>query len=239
MKALIISGPTGSGKTDLALKLSQTLGFRIVNADAFQFYRELPILSNQPSDRGPFELLGHRSLQEPISAGQFAREAEGFLATPRIWVGTGLYLGAAFYGLDPDRRKGTPFQGKPRAEFQMIVLDPDRKELYDRLDRRVEDMMRLGALDEARRIHSMIESQTIAKTNPVLRAIGLKHLLLYIGGEMSQSEALRLWQRDTRRLAKRQWTWLRKFCAPAAPIRWIRDSRDPFLNEVCELFKSF
>jgi len=222
-KLLIISGPTGSGKTDLALKLSKDLDRRIVNADPFQFYNELRIIGNQP-DEGVdrFEFMGFRSVAEPINAGGFSKLANVFLKPDFIWVGTGLYLGASLYGLDEDRRKGTPFQGEAKVDYEMIVLDPDRQELYQRLNDRVDLMMKKGAETEAQKIFQLIERGCLESKNPILKAIGLQHLLKVIAKDWTLSAAIELWKRDTRRLAKRQWTWLRKFCPPSDKVTWKR-----------------
>jgi tRNA dimethylallyltransferase len=88
------------------------------------------------------------------------------------------------------------------------------------LDKRVDEMLIKGAVDEARRVLKMLEDGTVAQTNPVLKAIGLSHLLKHFTGTFTYEECIRLWKRDTRRLAKRQFTWLRKFCAPSPERVW-------------------
>ncbi len=221
----VISGPTGSGKTHLALRCAPLNSKKIVNADAFQIYQEIPILGAQPaaSHQGSFVMLSQRSIAEPISAGEFSRQTERYLNSDYLWVGTGLYLGAALYGLDPLGKKGTPFQGSPKVSYRMVVLDPPRAELYQALNERVDEMLKQGAIEEAQNVYRMIEAGRVPLSNPVLKAIGLKHLLQTIRGELTESEAIRIWKRDTRRLAKRQWTWLRKFCPPSSTVLWTQD----------------
>jgi len=87
----VLTGPTGVGKTQLALELSKVL----INTDPFQFYKEIPIISNQPHKKKSnplqeFHFLGDRSIAEPLSSGTFARLAQELFETPGIWVGTGL-----------------------------------------------------------------------------------------------------------------------------------------------------
>lgn len=226
MGVFAITGPTGSGKTDLAIEIAQRLSLPLFNADPFQFYRELPIIGNQPNNtRGQtIEWTGFRSIKDPMTAGDFARLAKSKLNQDSLWVGTGLYLGAALYGLDEDRRKGVPFQGKPLVDYRMIVVSPSRERLYARLNERVDEMLKAGALSEAQSIKKLLDESNALSNLPALKAIGLRHLLLALNGETSLERAIELWKRDTRRLAKRQWTWLRKFCAPKANCLWLEEA---------------
>lgn len=225
---LVMTGPTGSSKSKWAEEVRCDEWPTLFNADAFQFYQEIPVLSNQPdqNQRGHYKFLADLSLSRMRNAGDFAREAEPLLDAPGIWVGTGLYLGAALYGLDHTGIKGTPFQGAARRSMKMVVLDPPRKLLYERLDSRVDTMIERGAVAEAVKIRGMIEAGEIDPSHPVLKAIGLKHLLLVEQKELQFEDAVQLWKRDTRRLAKRQWTWLRKFCPPSSNCLWISESAE-------------
>ncbi len=217
----VISGPTGSGKTNWATSLAQRESCSLFNADAFQFYREIPVLSNQPADRERWKFMAFRSLNEPLNSGEFGRLSEPSLDHKGIWVGTGLYLGAALYGLDEDRKKGVPFQGPPKRTYRAVVFDPDRSRLYQLLDQRVDEMMEIGALEEGRQIAERVRCGEMIRSNPVLKAIGLKHLLGHFLDEVSLEVSVREWKRDTRRLAKRQWTWLRKFMPASSSCLWV------------------
>ncbi|MDB5037306.1 MAG: tRNA dimethylallyltransferase [Bacteriovoracaceae bacterium] len=222
----IISGPTGSGKTAVAERFQKP----IFSADAFQFYREIPILSNQTTSKSNVHFVADRSIKNPINAGDFSREAAPYLKSDGIWAGIGLYLGAALFGLDEDRKKGTPFQGEPRMPFRMVVLNPERKKLYSDLDHRVDQMCERGAVDEARRIYELKQKGEIESSNPVLKGIGLKHLLEHFDQQRNLNNTIILWKRDTRRLAKRQMTWLRKFCPPSPTCIWVDPAQMDFLT---------
>jgi tRNA dimethylallyltransferase len=110
--AVLIAGPTASGKSRAALAIARAFGGVIVNADAMQCYRELRILTARPSAADerqvPHRLYGHRSAAEPWSAGIFAGEAAAEIAAawqrralPVITGGTGLYLRVLETGLAP------------------------------------------------------------------------------------------------------------------------------------------
>jgi tRNA dimethylallyltransferase len=101
--AILIHGPTASGKTALAVALARELGGEIVNADAMQVYDDLRILSARPGpeDRGavPHHLFGHIDAADRYSAGRWVREAAAVIrdisdrgGVPIIAGGTGLYL---------------------------------------------------------------------------------------------------------------------------------------------------
>ena len=108
--AVLIAGPTASGKSALALALAEKLGGTIVNADSMQVYRDLRILTARPTPeeeaRVPHRLYGHVDAAEYYSVGRWCREVGtvlGELAVAgRVAIitgGTGLYLKALTSGL--------------------------------------------------------------------------------------------------------------------------------------------
>jgi len=108
--AVLIAGPTASGKSRAALELAQAIGGVIVNADSMQVYREPRILTARPSDADmravPHLLYGHVPAREPYSTGRYQSDAGHALAEVRaagrvpIFVGgTGLYFRALTEGL--------------------------------------------------------------------------------------------------------------------------------------------
>lgn len=238
----VITGPTGVGKSSVAERFARKFQFRICNTDLFQFYQELPILSDRRGSEGndmDYEFSGFRSLLEkPVTAGEFSRLSQTYVEKPNlIWVGTGLYLGAAMYGLDEKGVKGTPFQQPARQDYRMVVLDQERKKLYEKINQRVDRMVERGALAEAGTIYTLLQQKKIQEDHPALRAIGLQHLICYLRGQWSWELCLSRWKQDTRRLAKRQWTWLRKFCASSSRVQWI--SVDRGLDEVQSKVEDF
>jgi tRNA dimethylallyltransferase len=108
--AILIAGPTASGKSALALRLAEKLGGTIVNADSMQVYRDLRIITARPSPadeaRVPHRLYGHVDASENYSVGRWCRDVAEALAetaaqghVPILVGGTGLYFKALTRGL--------------------------------------------------------------------------------------------------------------------------------------------
>jgi tRNA dimethylallyltransferase len=108
--ALIVAGPTCSGKSALALTLARALGGTIINADAMQTYRDLRILTARPTPAEeaavPHRLYGTRSAATPGTAATWRGEALAAMAQaqaegrlPILCGGTGLYFAALTQGL--------------------------------------------------------------------------------------------------------------------------------------------
>ncbi len=108
---------------------------------------------------------------------------------------------------------GTPlsvFQQTPRKPLvtepvtKLTVL-PKRSDLYAACDKRATQMASSGAIDEVR---SLME-RNLDPLLPVMKALGVPEIISLLRGERDQAEAIELLQRNTRRFAKRQMTWLR------------------------------
>ncbi len=111
-KALLIAGPTASGKSAFALALARARGGVIINADSMQVYRELRILTARPTLAEealvPHRLYGHVAVTEPYSVARWLEEVSATLQTARaqglfpiVVGGTGLYFKALLEGLSP------------------------------------------------------------------------------------------------------------------------------------------
>jgi tRNA dimethylallyltransferase len=109
-RAVLIAGPTASGKSALALMLAEAVGGTIINADAMQVYRDLRILTARPLPREearvPHLLYGHVDAAENYSVGRWCVDAAAALAEverggrlPILAGGTGLYFKALTHGL--------------------------------------------------------------------------------------------------------------------------------------------
>ncbi|MEY4091411.1 MAG: tRNA ((37)-N6)-dimethylallyltransferase MiaA, partial [Pseudomonadota bacterium] len=110
MRALLIAGPTASGKTALALSLADQFGGAIINTDSMQVYRDLSIITARPTaeemDRAPHHLLGTVDAAENYSVARWLADALAALRSieaegrfPIFVGGTGLYFRALTQGL--------------------------------------------------------------------------------------------------------------------------------------------
>ena len=110
-RIVVLSGPTASGKTELAMELANEFCMEIVNADSMQVYRRFDIGTAKPSleERAtiPHHLIDVAEPEEPYNAGRYVEEASKAIAeiasrekTPLIVGGTGMYLRALMRGLD-------------------------------------------------------------------------------------------------------------------------------------------
>lgn len=109
---LVIAGPTASGKSALAARLARDCDGIVINADSMQVYRDLPILTAQPSESEqaavPHRLYGFLALDDVCSAERWAalarQEIDAAHASGKLPVlcgGTGLYLRALMQGFSP------------------------------------------------------------------------------------------------------------------------------------------
>jgi tRNA dimethylallyltransferase len=140
--ALVIGGPTASGKTALAVSIARTLGGAIVNGDAFQLYSGLPILTAQPSAAQqaevPHHLYGEISAGDSLDAASYERLARERIRAcweagypPVLVGGSGLYLRAILHGLAhglpaPDPELRARLEIRPLVELcaQLAEVDP-------------------------------------------------------------------------------------------------------------------
>ena len=278
-RAILIAGPTASGKSALAIGLAQKLGGVVINCDSMQVYRDLGVITARPSPAeealAPHRLFGHVDAACNYSAGLWMNDVRTMFteveATGRLPIfagGTGLYFKALTQGLsampavpeavrtkirqgaegrpapalhaelaarDPataarlrpsDRQRilraleVLEASGRPLALWQegaretpllriedcaALFLAPDRDALRLRIDGRFDAMLEAGALDEVRKLGA----RGLDPALPAMRAHGVPWLLRHIAGEIGLEEAADGGKADTRRYAKRQFTWFR------------------------------
>jgi len=91
------------------------------------------------------------------------------------------------------------------AEARTIVLEPDRAELYARINRRFDMMVAAGALEETR----ALLARGLASALPAMKAIGIREFAAHLAGTLSLEDAIARAKMESRRYAKRQGTWFR------------------------------
>ncbi len=118
----------------------------------------------------------------------------------------------------------------PPYQYRVVVLTRPRKELYARIEARVDAMLHSGLLDENRRL---LERGFRLNRNP-LRTIGYQEPFDHLSGEIDYNEMVRLLKRNSRRYAKRQLTWF----GHRAEYEWVDlsafDSTEGAANAILE-----
>ena len=96
-------------------------------------------------------------------------------------------------------------KGKRKRDFESIIvgLNGDRQKIYDRINYRVDLMVKKGLLDEAKKLHHQ-------KSLNALQTVGYKELFLFFDGKITKEYAVEEIKKNTRRFAKRQLTWFKK-----------------------------
>ncbi len=106
-----------------------------------------------------------------------------------------------------EREKKSPY------DFLYFVVNTDRDTLYQRIDKRVDQMVELGLVEEVKQL----KESGCTRDMVSMQGLGYKEILDYLQGEHSLEEALYLLKRDTRHFAKRQITWFKR----EKDVRWL------------------
>ncbi len=272
-KLIVVTGPTASGKTDLAVHLALEHDTEIISADSRQIYKGIPIVTAVPDLSQRAGVTHHLMEMLPLDAYYSAAmfEEDALRIAREIWKqrdvaivcgGSMMYVDALMYGIDelptvPDsiriplmeewKEKGDDWlrdrlktldpeyyskvdlanmkrvfhaveiclaadttytslrtgQRKKRDfEIEKIVIDLPREELFDRINRRVLQMVENGLEEEARRVYPLRHLNS-------LNTVGLKEMFAYFDGIMDFDTAVARIQKNTRVYAKKQLTWIK------------------------------
>ena len=101
---------------------------------------------------------------------------------------------------EEQRKKESPY------DFCYFVLNDYRELLYERIDKRVDEMIEDGLVDEVKKLKSMGYDRSFVS----MQALGYKEIFSFLEGEISFEEAIYIIKRDTRHFAKRQITWFKR-----------------------------
>ncbi|MEE8633360.1 MAG: tRNA (adenosine(37)-N6)-dimethylallyltransferase MiaA [Methyloceanibacter sp.] len=280
--AILISGPTASGKSAAALKLAERFGGAVINADSMQVYRELKLLTARPEPSEmsgiPHHLYGTVEASESYSVGHWLTDvamalkaAQEMGILPVLVGGTGLYFKALLEGLSPvpdipletrelwrersmsldaeglfaeltardsvmaerlmpsDKQRVVraleviestgvslaEWQGKPgtptlQADAVLkLVVAPEREPLCAAIDARFDRMVEEGAIEEVRALVDL----GLHPGLPAMRALGVREIAAYLAGTLTLEEGTTKAKTESRRYAKRQMSWTRRFMA--------------------------
>jgi len=115
-----------------------------------------------------------------------------------------------------------------KYNLAMFALTMDRAKLYSRIDKRVDQMIENGLIDEVKKLLDMGYTRELVS----MKAIGYKEIIPYLEGKIQLNKAIELLKRNTRRYAKRQLTWFRR----DHRIRWVNvdcfDSSDSIVEYI-------
>jgi tRNA dimethylallyltransferase len=289
-RLVILLGPTGAGKSKLAIEWAEELGGEIISADSMQVYRYMDIGTAKPTSDDQKRVPHH--LIDLVTPDQFFHAAlyrtlgrrtidQLYQDKKPTWVvgGTGLYIKTLTQGLfsspkiDPRVRESlkqevkekggnalyerlkkvdseTALQLHPHDLFRIVRalevfdttgvpisfyraqhcfgerpyltlkvgLGTDREKLYHRIEKRVDQMLENGFLQEVKKLMEMGYGPELKP----MQSLGYKQMVRFLLKEIGWDEAIRLMKRDTRRYAKRQWTWFK-----ADPeVYWWDESTD-------------
>jgi len=297
---VIICGPTGIGKTSVAIEIATAENGEIIGADSMQIYRQMTIGTAKPTEaeqaRVPHHMVDVVDPTENFDAAKFAAMAGRIISDlgrrgvlPVVAGGTGLYIKALTRGIfeievgDPQIRaelkaaaetKGmaalyrelekvdpeTASRVHPNDSYRVIRalevhadtgntmsrlqaehafaedkynclkigLTMDRDRLYERINRRVDMMIDEGLEAEVRGLLD----RGLSPDLKAMQSIGYRHMAAYLQRQMDWGEMMATLKRDTRRYAKRQFTWFR-----ADPeVRWFEPQET---DDILALVRSF
>lgn len=273
-RLIVISGPTASGKTSLAIEIAEKLNTEIISADSRQLYKKLNIGTAKPTQEELSRVKHHFidliGPEERYTAGHYGNEVRSLLTelfrshnNLILCGGSGLYIDAVIKGIDDSpsadmelrnqlnqrlERKGLEslkaelkrldpeafqkidinnprrviraleviktsgksyeesFENSAKPDFDLagVILDPDRTELYEKINKRVDKMMASGLLEE-------VKSLSEHKGKNALNTVGYKELFNYLDGTWGLDTAVDKIKQHTRNYAKRQVTWCKRY----------------------------
>ena len=115
---------------------------------------------------------------------------------------------------------------KPLYDFKIIGLTTDRATLYEKINNRVDKMIKDGLIDEVKKFYN----QNI-RNKAILTGIGYKELYSYLDGKISLEDATELIKKNSRHYAKRQYTWFNN----QMDVKWFDTCYDNFNKTILEV----
>lgn len=238
---LAIVGLTASGKTALGIRLAKKLNGEVICADSRTVYKHMDIGTAKPTLE-EMQGIRHHLLDlvepdQPFTVADFKHLA--FKAVddirsrgklPILVGGSGLYIDVVLFDYDFAGASGERDTQNPRHRASgsahsrsklmegavVIGLQPNRDELRQKLERRVDQMVENGFVEE---VKSLLTRYSGVKA---LSAPGYRAFVEYIGGEISLAEAKEIFVLRDYQLARRQMTWFRR----NTDINWFTSAEE-------------
>ena len=279
-RLVVITGPTASGKSDIAINLAKYLDSSVISADSQQVYRYMNIGTNKTEDIFEIDhfMIDLVNPNENFSVEDFSIQARDIVKKlndddriPIVAGGTGFYIDSLLFEMNYGQvKKNQAYRdemielantkGKDYLYDKLIRIDPisaeryhpnevnriiraleiyyvsgevpskmrtgerklnkeieplvfflnykNRDTLYHTINNRVIAMIENGLIDE---VKSLVDSYKLDENSQSMAAIGYKEVLMYFDGKIGKEDLIKLIQRNTRRYAKRQITWMKKY----------------------------
>lgn len=288
-RLVVLVGPTAVGKTELSIRLAESLRCEIVSADSRLFYIGMDIGTAKPTlddrKRVRHHLIDVTTPDSAWSLAVFQAAAHNAIMDinrrgliPLLVGGTGQYVRAVREGwqvpgvqpdpalrqalqhmadqigaerlhqklalIDPEAAAGIDFRNVRRtirafevifttgkryssqrlrqpSPYQVLVLGltRPRSELYERVDSRIQEMIKQGFLNEVRRLLAMGNAPDL----PAFSAIGYREMIAHLQGKISLEEAILNIKRQSRIFVRRQANW---FKLEDPNIHWFQAGQD-------------
>lgn len=155
-------------------------------------------LEDYAREEGAEALHDRLKLVDPASAGKIhANNVKRVIRALEFYEQTGIPISRHN---ELERQRTSPY------DVTYFVLNDDRGALYERIDRRVDQMMEKGLLEEVQQL----KDRGFTRNMVSMQGLGYKEILMYLEGECSLSDAVYKIKRDTRHFAKRQITWFKR-----------------------------
>jgi len=285
---IVITGPTGVGKTKLSIELAKRINGEIINADSTQVYKGLDIatakIKEEEKQNIPHHLFDIKNIEEDYTVFNYQTDARNKIEeimkknkTPIMVGGTGLYIKACLYDYKFNEEKclnqyeeftnqqiydklkqidnnidihvnnrkrlvralnycennNKLFSEKEKTEKILynalfIGLTCDRSLLYEKINSRVDKMLKNRLLDESYDIY-----KSNIRTKAVITPIGYKELFPYFEKKSSLEECVENIKKNSRKYAKRQYTWFNN----QMKIKWFETDFNNFDNTIEEVIK--
>ncbi|MDR0933198.1 MAG: tRNA (adenosine(37)-N6)-dimethylallyltransferase MiaA [Victivallales bacterium] len=261
IKIIVITGPTATGKTALAVKLSRIFPAEVVSVDSRQVYRYMDIGTGKDLDEYglvPYHLIDIADPQNEVyNLARFVRDAYRVIweivsrsKIPILCGGTALYLAALLDGyrlpggaLSPRQRGVARVRQNsqneesftPPFELDALILGVyyPRKEVHDRIETRLDSRITDGLIDEVANLHDI---HGVSWEQMEFFGLEYREVARYLKGECTLLQMRNTLLARIRQFAKRQDIFFRKLERENHNIYWLKAGKEPDPVKLAETF---